>query len=114
MENQTAEQQQAVTQLYNYAADLMVNQSKSSDEVKNALIEKGLSDNAAYTIVTNLEDEIRKAKKDRATKDMIYGALWCVGGTIATVANIGFIFWGAILFGGIQFIKGLVNYVSND
>jgi hypothetical protein len=107
-------QQEVVNQLYNHAANLLVNQNKTADEVKAALVEKGLSEDAAYTIVSNLEDEIYKAKKDRATKDMIYGALWCVGGTIATIANVGFIFWGAILFGGIQFIKGLVNSLSND
>lgn len=100
--------------MYNVAADLLVNQNKSSDEVKNALIEKGLSQDAAYTIVSNLEDEIRKAKKERASKDILFGALWCIGGIIATVANIGFIFWGAILFGGIQLVKGLVNYFGND
>jgi hypothetical protein len=114
MENPSTQQQEAVNQLYNFAADQMVNQSKSSDEVIKSLTEKGLSQDAAYTIVNNLEEEIRKAKKDRATKDMLYGALWCIGGTVATVANIGFIFWGAILFGGIQFIKGLVNYLGND
>lgn len=110
----TQQQQEAVNQLYNFAANLMVSQNKSSEEVTNALIEKGLSQDAAYTIVNNLKDEIRKAKNERATKDMLYGALWCMGGTVATVANIGFIFWGAILFGGIQFIKGLVNYLSHD
>ena len=110
----TQGQQEAVNQLYNFAADLIVNQKKSSEEVTNALVEKGLSQDAAYTIVNNLEDEIRKAKKEGASKDMLYGALWCIGGTIATLANIGFIFWGAILFGGIQFIKGLVNYMSKD
>lgn len=113
METQNT-QEQAVTELYNYAANLLVNEKKSSDEVKNALTEKGLSDDAAFTIVSNLEGEIRKARKEGATKDMIYGALWCVGGIIATIAQIGFIFWGAILFGGIQFIKGLVNSLSND
>lgn len=40
---------------------------------------------------------------------MIYGALWCIGGIIATVADIGFIFWGAIVFGAVQFIKGAIN-----
>jgi hypothetical protein len=114
MENLVTQQHEAVNQLYDFAANLMVNQNKSSDEVTSALIEKGLSQDAAYTIVNNLKEEIRKAKKERATKDMLYGALWCIGGTVATVANIGFIFWGAILFGGIQLIKGLVNYLSND
>ncbi len=40
---------------------------------------------------------------------MLYDALWCIGGIIATVADIGYIFWEAILFGGIQFIKGVSN-----
>ncbi|MBT1703348.1 hypothetical protein [Chryseosolibacter indicus] len=113
MENQTTAVE-ALNELYSYAADLMVNQSKSVDEVQKALIDKGLSTDAAYTIVSKLEDEIIKAKKDAAQKDILYGALWCAGGTIATLANIGFIFWGAILFGGIQFIKGLVNYFSAE
>jgi hypothetical protein len=45
---------------------------------------------------------------------MLYGALWCGGGTIATMANIGFFFWGAIIFGGIQLVRGLINYSSSN
>jgi hypothetical protein len=104
--------QAAVNEFYNFAANLLVNEKKNAKDVQIALVEKGLSESAAYTIVYNLEAEIKNAKKESGKKDMIYGALWCMGGTVATVANIGFIFWGAILFGGIQFIKGAVNYFS--
>ena len=55
------------------------------------------------------EQEYISAKKKQAENDMLYGALWCIGGIIATAAHIGFIFWGAILFGGIQFLGGLFN-----
>jgi hypothetical protein len=55
------------------------------------------------------EQEYISAKKKQAENDMLYGALWCIGGIIATAAHIGFIFWGAILFGGIQFCRGLFN-----
>lgn len=55
------------------------------------------------------EQEYISTKKEQAEKDMLYGALWCIGGIIATAAHIGFVFWGAILFGGIQFFKGLLN-----
>lgn len=61
---------------------------------------------------------VAEARSEHATKNMLYGALWCIGGTIATV--IGYInassghgggrymvFWGAIVFGGIQFLRGL-------
>ena len=52
---------------------------------------------------------IQDVKKEGANKDMLYGALWCIGGIVATVADFGFIFWGAIVFGAIQFIKGATN-----
>ena len=110
MENHDANSQAVVNEFYNYAANLLVVEKKSPKDVQNALVGKGLSESAALTIVYNLEAEIKSAKREAGKKDMLYGALWCVGGTVATVANIGFIFWGAILFGGIQFIKGAVNY----
>ena len=112
MENQEASSQAAVNEFYNYAANLLVNQKKNTKDVQAALVDKGLSESAAYTIVYNLEVEIKNAKKESGKKDMIYGALWCIGGTVATIANIGFIFWGAILFGGIQLIKGAVTYFN--
>src|SRR4051812_22109391 len=110
MENNETTPQETINQVYAFAANLLVNENKNSIEVKDALVAKGLSPEAAFTIVGNVEDEIAKAQKDRAKKDMLYGALWCIGGLIATAAHIGFIFWGAILFGAVQFIKGLVNF----
>jgi hypothetical protein len=101
--------QDVTNETYAYAANLLVNQKMSSDETKNALVTKGIDLKAASTVVENLEQQIQGAKKERAKKDMLYGALWCVGGIIATAAHIGFIFWGAIIFGGIQFFKGLAN-----
>lgn len=62
----------------------------------------------------NYQPDYDSEIKSRAKKDMLYGALWCVGGLVATAANIGFIFWGAIIFGGFQFIKGVYNYSTSD
>lgn len=109
MENQNINQQQAVNAIYEYAANLMLNEDKNTYEVKMALIEQGLNEESASIVVTNLEQQIEDAKKDNAKKDMLYGALWCIGGLVATAADIGYIFWGAIVFGGIQFFKGLFN-----
>ena len=114
MDNQQVGSETAVNELYNFAANMLVNDKKTSKDVQIALVGKGLSESAAYTIVHNLEVEIKSAKKESGRKDMLYGALWCIGGTVATVANIGFIFWGAILFGGIQFIKGAINYFGQS
>lgn len=112
METTNPETQETVNQLYNYAANLLVHQDKSAYEVKAALIEKGLSIENAGFIVDTIEEQIEEAKHDKAKKDMLYGAIWCIVGTALTLANVGFIFWGAILFGGIQFFKGVLNLKS--
>ena len=109
METNQNDQQGAVTKIYDHAADLLINGKKSGSEVQQILIDKGMDPGAAKVIVDNLSSQIVSAKKEGANKDMLYGALWCVGGIIATMADIGFIFWGAILFGAIQFFKGVAN-----
>ena len=56
--------------------------------------------------------QIQLAEAKRA---ILFGALWCIGGIIATAASDGHVlFWGAVLFGGIQFIKGLFQFLAND
>lgn len=60
-------------------------------------------------VVSNLEKPIKDAKKEGANKDMLHGALWCIGGVVATASDLGFIFWGAIVFGAVQFFKGVAN-----
>jgi GTP:adenosylcobinamide-phosphate guanylyltransferase len=49
---------------------------------------------------------------EKAKSDMLYGAGWCLVGIIATYADIGYIFWGAIVFGGFQFVRGAINYLN--
>ena len=105
----TVVDQAFIDKTYAYAANLMVNQKKSAEETKSALVAGGLDMESATIVVDNLEVKIHSARKDRAKKDMLYGALWCVGGIVGTAAQVGFIFWGAIIFGGIQFFKGVAN-----
>jgi len=109
MENNTVSPQETVNQLYQHAADLLIHQKRASDDVVQSLRDRGLDEESANIVVNNLQSQISSAKKERANKDMLYGALWCVGGIAATAANIGFIFWGAIVFGAIQFFKGVVE-----
>lgn len=52
---------------------------------------------------------------DNGSKDMIFGALWFFGGIIVTVATFSaasnggtyVVAWGAIIFGAIQFFRGV-------
>lgn len=112
METTNLESPDVANHHYNYVANLLLNENKSSNEAKQQLVAQGLSYEIAELIVENVEIEIQEAKHEKARKDMVYGALWFCGGTILTLADIGFIFWGAILFGGIQFFKGLINVNS--
>ncbi|WP_294244935.1 hypothetical protein [uncultured Chryseobacterium sp.] len=57
-----------------------------------------------------------KAHKHEAKKDILYGVLWLVGGLAVTIltfnfGSIGFIAYGAIIFGGIRFFRGLANII---
>ena len=105
----TMDQQQAVNQVYEYAAHLLFKEEKSPTEVKRILMEQGLDEDSAGMVIGQLVSQMGKAKRNRARRDMFWGAVWCIGGTVATLSNFGFIFWGAIIFGGIQFFRGLVN-----
>jgi hypothetical protein len=113
MEEKINNQQKIADEVYNYAAHLLMNDKKSTSETKNALLEQGLDEESASTIIADLEQEIKQAQKKQASNDMLYGGLWFIGGLIATVADFGYFFWGAIGFGGYQFLKGFF-YKSKD
>jgi hypothetical protein len=106
-----------VQELYAYAAELMVTEKKSPLETQHLLIEQGLDNETAAVIVSNLESEIKAAKRKQANNDMLYGALWAIGGVIATGATYAaaedggsyVAFYGAIVYGGYRFLKGVFS-----
>ncbi|MDX2362319.1 MAG: hypothetical protein QNK23_16040 [Crocinitomicaceae bacterium] len=115
MEENSTMEDEAIKKLYEDAIELMVNQKMKPEAAKNRLIEEGADETMAIIIVANVESRINpsssgsSANKEQAYKNMGFGALWCVGGIIATAADVGFIFYGAIVFGGIQFIIGAIG-----
>ncbi len=66
---------------------------------------------ASHSVAT---DEVHKSN---AGGDVAWGALWCIGGIAVTAITYSkaapggtyIVAWGAILFGAIQFFKGLAN-----
>ena|SRR6478672_7439601 len=112
MENTQTVQSSLPDHVYQEAANLLLANKLKPSEAIHALTSTGVSGDDAKTVVETLHGQIIQLKKERANKDMLYGALWCAGGTVATLANIGFIFWGAILFGGIQLIRGIIQYTA--
>jgi hypothetical protein len=114
-ENSTPEasSQQSAEAIFKYAAHLLIDRGQDSYDAKKALMARGVDEVNAALIIDRLEEEIESAKKKAAQKDMLWGAVWCIGGTVATLANFGFVFWGAIVFGGIQFFQGVYKYSNS-
>jgi hypothetical protein len=95
--------------VYQAAANFLIQDKLNRSESIDGLIELGVDSASAATVVDEMIAHIQAQRKEKAKKDMLYGGLWAVGGTVATLSNIGYIFWGAILFGAIQFIRGAIN-----
>jgi len=85
--------------------------------VEQNLIDQGLSAEVATIIVSKLMQARTTLHKEAGQRNMLFGALWCIGGIIVTVltyqaaAGAGggkyVIAWGAIVFGAIQFFRGV-------
>jgi hypothetical protein len=113
-------EQEAVEKVYEFAASLLVEAKKSEQETKEVLVSQGLSEEAAAMVVENIKTQIKEAKQEKANKDMMFGALWFFGGLIVTIVTYSnasgggryVVAWGAILFGAIQFLRGVKNSLS--
>lgn len=114
MENEQNPVQITIEQAQQFAINMMVKDQRVATDTIEALVNMGVDTNKAEEIVTKIKEQLSERKKGKARQDMLVGALWCGGGTIATMAHIGYIFWGAILFGGVQFLKGLFNLGNAD
>ena len=109
------DQQEIVNQIYGFTADMLYNQKKSIEETKAALIENGLRAEEADVVIANLQNQYKQEKREAGNKNMLYGALWCVGGLLVTILTYSaasdggtyVVAWGAVIFGAIQFFKGL-------
>lgn len=97
MENNLNPVQLTGDQVYQFGANLLVNQKKTTDETIQTLTSMGVDAVNAVEVVDNLQLQIKAVTLKKAKKDMLYGALWCGGGTIATLADIGFSF-GVLLY----------------
>ena len=111
--------ERVVEAVHAFAAGRM-NEGASSQDIEGELVEKGLDQSAAETVVQNLTTARSEALREAGAKNMLFGALWCIGGIVvtawayheaATAAGGGtyVIAWGAIVFGAIQFFRGLIQ-----
>jgi hypothetical protein len=119
MTQQNLSDEQAVQAVYGYAANLMKD-GASELQIESKLMEKGLDQQSASIVVRNLARLRSNAVKDAGKKNMLFGALWCIGGLVVTAVTYSaasgggtyIVAWGAIIFGAIQFFRGVFQYLS--
>jgi hypothetical protein len=124
MENSTQKVQLTVVEAGNLANNLIKNEGKTPDETIEYLINEGFKHEVAANIVNNALNKTTFKKvndlddESNGIKDMLFGALWFVGGsavTILTYSNASgggryVVAYGAIIFGAFQFFRGLYDY----
>ena len=112
--------QQFIREVYQRVAKL-ANEGKSKDKIRTELIAMGLNNENASMVIENFFRARKKVHREAGARNAMVGAAWCVGGIaitaltyqLASGGGVFFVAWGAILFGGIQFIKGLGQLAIN-
>ena len=103
--------QQMEDELYGEVFRLLASGRYTTPQVLSELERQfGLDETAARCLVEQAQGFLSRGNRKRAGKNLFFGILWLAGGLIATAADLGLIFWGAIFFGAIQFLHGLFNY----
>ena len=108
--------EQVVENVHGFAADRIL-EGVAPSEIQATLTQRGLDAETAAAIVGNLKRAKAKADSEAAQRNMLHGALWCIGGIVVTLVTYQMasgpgggryaIAWGAVIFGGIQFLRGL-------
>ncbi len=102
--------QQYIDDVYNYAADLIVNKGYNYEDAKKQLVNQGVDSEGAETVIKNIKEQIKEQKSQNSSDDIKWGLIWACGGILLTLITGGtYIFWGAVVYGGYRLIKGLIN-----
>jgi hypothetical protein len=127
-----SEQQSAMEQLAQYVTQNLA-EGKDKGGITKELVKLGWSKEIAAQFIDNIEEELkRRAEEYKRTPEgrqamaaqykrhMLYGILWAAGGTAVTIATYEaaseggwyIVAWGAILFGIIDFFRGLFGWLK--
>jgi hypothetical protein len=113
---------------YEYAADQMT-QGVPRWQIEQSLVHQGLDPAVARMVLRDLVKMRRDCAPGQAGEEvegrsgpalMLTGAAWCIGGILVTGVTMmassfsGFyiVAWGAILFGGLEFLWGLLRTMA--
>jgi hypothetical protein len=112
-----ASQEEIRRAAHNYVAE-MLKAGMTAAQMESKLMEQGLDQHNAASVVRNLLATRAQALNENAKKNMLYGGICFLAGIVVTLvtfmASSGggtyILVWGAIIFGGFQFFRGLLQY----
>jgi hypothetical protein len=96
--------------------------NKSRQAVEKLLVDRGASPEVAKTIVNDARYAVKNLRGEKYKKRMTRGFLWTVAGVVITWGTYAFaselggkyyLFYGAIIFGFIDFVVGLIGWVAS-
>ena len=104
-------EEEYIQQVYNFAANLHVEQKMSKDDTIRKLMEEGLDRESATIVINNIRSSCRK----ELGKHLFFSLLWLIGGIAVTAATYQMaegggsyvVAWGAILYG---FVASISNF----
>ncbi len=103
------EQQYTLRELNTLALGLLLKNDMSFSKTKMELIANGLEAELAEIIISNIEAEHKTIKNENAYNDMLCGLMWFGGGLLFSFTGMELIYFGAITFGIVQFLKGFIK-----
>ena len=119
----TAGSQQDFSGLYRFAAQELANK-KSPKAVAQKLTEQGVTPATANQIVAETQKLLKKALSEKNKKRMLRGFIWLVIGIVLTCGTLAFasskgggtyvVFYGAIIWGIIDFIAGFFGWLFSQ
>ena len=127
-EKLSAEEQEAIDEL-SKAVAMELAGGKGEKEITKDLVKQGWPQESATLFVGNVKQALeqykaspdgRRIMASKYKRHMFYGFLWAAGGTVVTVATYSaasgggyyLVAWGAILFGLIDFFRGLFGWMK--
>ena len=114
------EKMQAARAIFDAAASELA-RGASKQEIVSKLVAHKMKKKIAIQFVDKVEQGINQAFTKKYKKHMIYGILWCIGGTLVTAITYSaaserggtyVIAYGAVVFGAIDFFRGLFGWLK--
>jgi hypothetical protein len=119
--HETNWKKEEVPGLFKYAI-MELTGKKSPQAVEKILVSQGASLEYARTVVKDAQYAVKKARRERSKKRMTRGLIWTIVGVVITCGTVVFsdslggkyvLFYGAIIFGFIDFVAGLIGWLVN-